>query len=359
MTLQAKLGLRYAAIVGGCLLLLSGLAYHEFIVEPRVRKKMGIPKPADTDFGEYAEVLFHATIPVVLGVGWWFMRRTLTPINQLTRRIEQVNADNLDAPLPRSYSGDEVDRLTQAFNEANSRLHQAFQQIREFTLHASHELKTPLTVMRAQIETALRNPHPDTAASRDWMADHLDEIQRLARLVDDLTLLTKTDAGAQAFSCTPLPLADVVRELHEETQILAEPRGIHVSLPECVPATVSADRHRLRQLFLNLVDNAVKYSTPGSQVLIALRREGQKAVVRITNSGLRIPPDLKDRIFDRFVRGEEARRQCPEGTGLGLAICRAIARAHGGSLTVETGPDGFTVAAVEFPAGGPERERER
>jgi signal transduction histidine kinase len=148
MTLKRKLAIRYGAVVGVCLLLLGGLAHHEFVVEPRWREQRAAGMP-DSNWREVAEVFFYGMIPVVLGFGWWLMRRTLNPINELTQRVERIDAGNLREPFRSTGKDDEVDRLSEVFNRMTSRLDQSFQQVREFTLHASHELKTPLTGMKS------------------------------------------------------------------------------------------------------------------------------------------------------------------------------------------------------------------
>jgi len=350
MTLRRKLAVRYAAIVGVCLLLLAGLAYHEFVVEPRVRKQMGIPKPSGSTWGEYAEIFFHALIPATLGVGWWLMRKTLAPIDDLARGVERVHAGNLREPLPRSGAGDEVDRLTASFNDMAQRLDQAFQQVRQFTLHASHELKTPLTVMRAELGAATRDAESlPPAEMRERLHSLLDEVQRLARIVDGLTLLTKADAGLLRLERQPVRLDQFVRECFDDAVILAEAHAVNVRLGVCEELIVLGDRDRLRQVLLNLTDNAVKYNRRGGTVTMALRRAGGMAELEITNTGAGIPPELQARIFDRFVRGDEARQRTVEGCGLGLTICQWIVQGHGGTIQISSTPGQVTTARVRLP----------
>lgn len=349
MTLRRRLALRYAAIVGACSLLLAGLAYHEFVVEPHVRRLLGQVKPSGSSWGEIAEIVLHGLIPVVLISGWWFMKRILAPIDTLTQGVERIHADNLCEPLPRSHCGDEIDRLTDVFNGTTARLHRSFQEVREFTLHASHELKTPLTVMRGQIESALRESGPLPPAQREWMLAQLDEIQRLANLVDSLTLLAKAEAGTLHLEHLPVRLDDLVRELVEDATILAEPEEVAVNLSVCAPAEVVGDRHRLRQLLLNLADNAVKYNRPKGQVVIALTTADQTATFRISNTGLEVPPEMRERVFDRFFRTLDARQKGVEGSGLGLAVCRWIVQAHHGSISLASHPDGITSVEVHLP----------
>jgi signal transduction histidine kinase len=349
MTLRRKLALRYASIVGVCLLLVVGLAYHEFVTEPLERKALGIPELPEAEWGEFAEVFFYGMIPLVLGIGWWLMRRTLNPLKELARGVERIHAGNLREPLSHSGKGDEVDRLTEVFNAMTARLDQSFQQIREFTLHASHELKTPLTVMRAGLETHLRDAGALAPGQPEWAQAQLDEVQRLARIVDSLTLLTKADAGLITLERQPVPLADLMRECFEDAQILAEPHGVTVTLAACEPLEISGDRHRLRQLLLNLTDNAVKYNQAGGRVMLALRRADGLAEIEVANTGPGISPELQARVFERFVRGTEARNRAADGCGLGLAICQWIVQAHGGTIGISTDAARLTTVRVRLP----------
>lgn len=349
MTLRRKLAVRYAGIVGVCLLLLAGLAWHEFHDEPQMRKALGIPALPETAWGEYVEVFVYGMIPLVLGGGWWLMRKTLAPLGQLAQGVEQIHADNLHEPLPRTFNHDEVDRLTEVFNTTTSRLHESFQQIREFTLHASHELKTPLTVMRVQLETRLQDDQALSPADFEWMECELDEVLRLSKIVDSLTLLTKGEAGLVRLEHKPVRLDELVRESFDDAQILAEPHGVKVTLGECAAAEISGDRHRLRQLLLNLADNAVKYNHPGGAVAMALRCRNGAAEIEITNTGEGIPQELQARVFERFVRGDEARSRAIEGCGLGLTICRWIVQSHGGTIQLSSDAAKNTTALVSLP----------
>ena len=358
MTLRTSLALRYGAIILACFLLLGGLAYHEFVTEPAQRKALGIPDLPETLWGEYAEVFFYGMIPVVLTGGWWLMRKTLAPIDLLARRVEHVEAANLREALPRTGAGDEVDRLTRVFNDMASRLDQSFQQTRHFTLHASHELKTPLTIMRVQLETMLAEEKNLSPSQVEWLECELYEVQRLSKIVDSLNLLTKADAGLIELERKPVLLADLVRDCYEDAQLLAEPHDVQVKLIACEPLQILGDRDRLWQLLLNLMDNAIKYNRPRGSISLALRRRGDDAELELSNTGDGIAPDLQPRVFDRFVRGEEARRRAIEGSGLGLSICRWIVTAHGGTIHLSSQPGQSTTVTVRIPmvnAGCPMR----
>ena len=208
--------------------------------------------------------------------------------------------------------------------------------------------------VHGELETALQD-QTLTAPHRAQLESELDEVQRLAKIVDGLTLLTKADAGQVALAREPIRLDELVREAFADTQSLARPHGIQVSLTACEELTVTGDRHRLRQLLLNLTDNAVKYSNPQGIVTLNLRRAGQGAEVTIANTGKGIPADLLPRIFDPFFRADASHSQAVEGCGLGLSIARWIVSAHGGTIEVASGPSRPTTATVQLPLAGEPR----
>ena len=351
MTLHRKLAIRYAIIVAACMALLGGLTFHEFVTEPSQHRAMGAPELPETLWSEYAELFLYGMIPVVLGLGWWIMRKTLDTLDDFAGNVERIHADNLRKPLPRTFNGDEVDRLTGVFNEMAARLDQSIQQIREFTLHASHELKTPLTVMRVQLDTAMRESVALPAVQCEWIHSLRDEVRRLTRIVDTLALLSKADAGMVILEKNPVRLDQLIRENFEDAVILAEAGDIQASLGACEAATVIGDRDRLRQLLLNLTDNAVKYNRPGGSISMELLATGNWAELRMTNTGDGIEPELLARVFDRFVRGENARSRASEGCGLGLAICQWIAQSHRGTIEVSSEPGKLTTFVVRLPIG--------
>jgi signal transduction histidine kinase len=351
MSIRTRLTLWYAGIMFVSLLAMGILSYHAFAPEPH-KGAPATPDEADeSDLGEIYRIIFWCGVPAMLlalGGGWWMMRRALTPVAALTRAAERLNEHNLGERLPRTGSGDELDRLTEVFNAMTGRLNQSFARMREFTLHASHELKTPLTVMHGELETALQDKTL-AAPQRERLESELDEVQRLAKIVDGLTLLTKADAGQIALARDPVRLDELVREACADAQSLARPHAVQVSLAACEELTVLGDRHRLRQLLLNLTDNAVKYNVPKGTVTLSLRQAGQHAELAIANTGPGIPADVLPRIFDPFFRGDRSHSQSVEGCGLGLSIARWITAAHWGSIQVASEPNALTTATVRLP----------
>lgn len=353
MTLRTRMTLWYAGIMFVCLLLMGGLTYREFAIEAG----NGGPKIEDPvvdregDLRDVIRIILWCGVPAGLlaaGGGWWLMRQALAPVTALTRAAERLNEQNLNEQLPRTGTGDEFDRLTEVFNAMTARLNRSFTRIREFTLHASHELKTPLTILCGETETALRDDSL-TPAQRDRADSQLEELRRLAAIVDNLTLLAKADAGLISLALTPVRLGDLVRDNLADAQILAHASGIRVELTACDEAVVAGDAHRLRQLLLNLADNAVKYNQPQGIINLALRRANDVAEVSISNSGPGIRPEALPRVFDRFYRGDPAHSNTVDGCGLGLSIAQWIVSAHKGTIQIESKPMQLTTVTVRLP----------
>ena len=360
MSIRTRLTLWYAGIMFVSLVAMGILSYHAFGPEPQISGHTSgdRPKPDESDesdLGEVFRIIFWCGVPatlLALGGGWWMMRRALAPVAALSRAAAGVNEHNLGERLPRTGNGDELDRLTEVFNAMTERLNQSFARIREFTLHASHELKTPLTVMHGELETALQD-QALAAPQREQLESELDEVQRLAKIVDGLTLLTKADAGQIALARQPVRLDELLREACADAQSLARPQDIQVSVTACEELTVTGDRHRLRQLLLNLSDNAIKYNQRKGTVTLSLRRVAESAEVAITNTGPGIPAAILPRVFDPFFRADASHSQAVEGCGLGLSIARWIVSAHGGTIQIASQPNGLTTVTVRLPLTAP------
>ncbi len=345
MTIRTRLGWWFAGLLTTALVLVAALSYDELVAEAGTPE--GLSEPLWWKLGEIA---IRSGIPLsLLGLGaWWLLRRSLSPITTLTEKAERIHIHNLSERLPRSGNGDELDRLTEVFNAMIARLDDSFRGIREFTLNASHELKTPLAVLHGEIETAMNEPNT-TQAQRETYGSQLDEIQRLTQIVEGLTMLAKADAGQLALAREPVRLDELVRDSFADAQILAHPKRISVTLDDCAEAKVQGDRHRLRQLLLNLTDNAIKYNLPDGQVNMTLKQNGNVAEFTMSNTGQGIPAEVLPRIFDRFFRGDESHNREVEGCGLGLSIARWIVRAHGGDIQIASAPNNLTTVRVKLP----------
>lgn len=351
MTIRARLTLWFTGVLFASLLAMGGVSYYEFVMEPRMKAAQHKEEPDEDTLADALGILAWCGLPALavgLGGGWWLMRKAIAPVTALTYAAERANEHNLGEPLPVTGNGDELDRLTEVFNAMTDRLNQSFARIREFTLHASHELKTPLTVMHGEIETALQKPSI-ASSERERLESQLDEVQRLSKIVDGLTLLTKADAGQIALARDPVRLDDLLREAFQDGQSLARPRQITVEPGQCDEVTIRGDRHRLRQLLLNLTDNAIKYNHPNGRVTMTLRKMGTCAEIIISNSGPGIAQKDLEKIFEPFYRGDSSHSNAIEGCGLGLSICRWIARSHDGEIEIKSEPNALTSVHVRFP----------
>ncbi|MFD0893777.1 HAMP domain-containing protein [Luteolibacter ambystomatis] len=329
MKVRTRLTLWFAGLLLGSLLLLGGLLHYELVDEVANGHKPESPSEKIEDL-----LLSYGlpTIAILVIGGSWLVRRALRPVEQLAAAAERVHAGHLAERIPLSGRGDELDRLAEAFNRMLGRVDAGISSVRDFTLRASHELKTPLTILSAETELALGGPTA-TPAQRERLASQYEEIQRLTALVNALGLLAKADAGLPTLARENLRLDDLLREAVDNIRPLAAMRGITVNLETCDPAPMHADRSSLRQILLNLLDNAVKHNQPDGWIAIRLRHGSVGTDLAIENSGPPIPPAILPKVFDRFVRGPGV----VEGSGLGLSIVRTLVEAHGGRVFCEPG----------------------
>jgi signal transduction histidine kinase len=314
---------------------------------------------------------------VLAGTGGWLLaRRALRPVDQMTTTARRIEAEHLAQRLGGAEVEDELGRLARTLNEMLARLEAAFAQVRRFSADASHELKTPLTVLKGEIEVALRSPR-DPAEYQRVLTSVLEEVESMARLVDDLLLLSRADAGALRWEMEAVELDRLVEEVAKEGEILARGKQVRVSIQALEPLIVQGDGQRLKQLLRNLVDNGIKYTPPGGHVALLLRRvdwsnrqmvDSAKPVDQLTprpidsavewaeivvqDTGIGIPPEGLPRIFERFYRVDPARSREAGGAGLGLCIAKTIAEAHGGRIEVQSTPGAGSTFTLVLPLAG-------
>jgi signal transduction histidine kinase len=285
---------------------------------------------------------------VSFAASFFIARSTIEPIVRLTEAMAEIGSDRLDRRIA-SKRTDEVGKLATAFNAMLARLQEAFARERQFISDASHELKTPLTVINANAQMLARWGTRDENIQRESLAAIVGESAQLAAMVSGMLTLAKADSGDE-IPREPLVLetlvADVVAHAHER----AERKGLALNCRLVSHGTVVvADAGLLRQLVNNLIDNAIKFTERGG-IEVEVRREGVKAVIEVADSGIGIAPEAAQRLFDRFFRGDASHTRAIEGTGLGLAIVRSIARVHGGRVTAAPRPEGGSVFTVTLPA---------
>jgi len=299
-------------------------------------------------------IAFVVGVVPAIFVGRWIAGRALEPVDQMITEVREItDGRTLHRRLAVPIERDELGRLAETLNQMMARLERSFAALRRFTADASHELKTPLTVVRAGVERAITRPDapPETLAA---LEETLQEVNRMTELLDSLLTLARADEGRAELHREPVDLRQIIEEAGETGELLAEHAGvgIDIRLPS-EPVVVSVDRSRVRQLALNLIENAVKYTPRGGQVSVELGSSNGRAVFTVADTGIGIAPGDLPHVFDRFWRADSARTRTSEraGTGLGLAICKWIAEAHGGTIEVQSRPGRGTTFTVGLPRG--------
>lgn len=286
------------------------------------------------------ETMLVGLIPAVLLLASlgsiWLSRRALKPVDAITTAARAISVDNLSSRLPVPQTGDELQRLAEAWNTMLSRLEAAINRISQFAADASHELRTPLAIIHTSAELALRRTR-SSEQYRESLEEITSETERMTQLVEDLLFLARSDSSSADIPLEPLDVTQVLRDVCSELQGVAEFRRIKV---RCTygqhAALVKGNKRALRRLFLVLLDNAIKYSEPGSEVLVLSRSDSGNPEVLIKDFGAGISAQDLPHIFKRFYRSEEARTYSAGGHGLGLALAKSIARRHNAEITVNT-----------------------
>jgi heavy metal sensor kinase len=285
-------------------------------------------------------VIMATAIPCAVGVaivgGYLLAGRVLAPVGAMADTARRITAESLDARLPVANSADEFGRLAGVFNETLSRLDAAFEQLRRFTADASHELRTPLTAIRSVGEVALQRSLP-TEGYREVIGSMLEEVDRLARLVENLLLLTRAEAGRIPLSRAIVDLRELVASVSDGLRVLAEEKNQELIVELSGPVAVHCDATVLRQGITNLLHNAIKYTPPKGVIRVAATSNASgDAVIEVQDSGPGIPAVDQQRVFERFYRVDQARSRDTGGTGLGLAIARWTVEASGGRIELES-----------------------
>ena len=293
-----------------------------------------------------------ASILVGVGlIGVVLTRRALRPIDRIVSRAREIGEGSLSERLPRPAQQDEIGRLVDTLNEMLGRIQGSFEIQRRFTADAAHELQSPLSRLRTELEVTLRR-HRDTAEYEDTLHSCLDKVERLSILTRELLTLARLDAeqgraaAAGTVSLGPL-LEGVVRRLAPEAERRRVTIAVHPS--QTLSLSVRCAEGLADLVFTNVLDNAVKFSPPGGQVVIDTAAEGAAVVVAVSDAGPGIPADEISRVFERFYRGRVARATDSRGFGLGLAISRAVVENHGGQMSVESAVGRGATFRIRFP----------
>jgi len=305
-----------------------------------------------------ALVLVVIGLPIVvlvgLGGGYLLVGRALAPVGRITRKAEQITQHNLSERLPVACTADELEQLALALNHMIGRLEDAFLNSKRFVADASHELRTPLTVLRAELESIAADKAL-TADLRESLGSMLEEVERLATIVQQLFALSRLDAGEARAEWTQFDLAELVTTTADQMGLLAEDKGISVVCEAPQPVTVAGDRARLKQVVVNLLDNAIKYTPAKGAVRLRVAAVKDSAVLEVADTGIGIPAEAQLHVFERFFRVDQARSRDEGGAGLGLSIVKSICAAHGAEVVVESNGSSGSRFCVTLPLVGSKR----
>jgi two-component system heavy metal sensor histidine kinase CusS len=323
---------------------IQGQRYHISVAAPLEATELTLRRLGEVLLWAAPAVLLIASLG-----GYWISRRALEPVDAITRTAQSIGIENLSQRLEVPASGDELGRLSQTWNGMLERLETAVKRLSQFTADASHELRTPIALIRTTAELTLRRER-SSETYREALRQIIDETDRTTRLIEDLLLLARADAGLPAWPMDRVELTPLVRDVCEQGQVLAQERQLAISaeVPE-QPVFVDANHPALRRLLLLLVDNAVKYTPAGGHITVSVALESSGPTVTVRDTGIGIPDAALPHVFERFYRVDESRNRAAGGAGLGLSIARWIAERHHAQLEAESALGHGSAFRVRFP----------
>jgi heavy metal sensor kinase len=290
---------------------------------------------------------------VVAGIaGYALVRRALSPIEHMTHRARDISAQSLSQRFPNDEASDELSRLARALNDTLARIESAFEQLRRFTSDCSHELRAPLAMIRSVGEGGLQKTRTPEEY-RNCIGSMLEEVDRLTSLVDRLLLISRADTGNLPLQRIAVRVMAVAREAASRFEVLIEEKSLRLVLDGDERVEVEADRLILKEAFVNIIHNAVKYSPNGETVVVrVLNQDASQVTVEVEDSGPGIPPEDQIKLFERFYRGSRAREGNPSGAGLGLAIAKWAVEANGGSIKLVSSNSRGSTFRLTLPRKG-------
>jgi heavy metal sensor kinase len=342
---------RQVALLGGRKLL---LAQHEVRVPAGQSFLVESGAPMDevqADLRKWLVVLgtlLPAVLLLALAGGSLLVKRALLPVDRIASSAERISSENLAERLPVPQTADELERLSLALNHMIERLEQAFQHSRRFVADASHELRTPLTVLRGELESVVQQPHLN-AEWRERLGSALEEVLRLSNIVEGLFAISRLDAGEAAAEWAQFDLAELASSTADQMALLAEDKHIRVQCAASKEVWVRGDRARLKQVVVNLLDNAIKYTPEGGSVTLTVSSQNSHACLEVADNGIGIPAAALPRVFERFFRVDKARSREAGGAGLGLSIAQSIVTAHHGQIQASSAPGQGSRFRMELP----------
>jgi heavy metal sensor kinase len=336
---------RKVALPSGSLLI-SAVASRHYVVE------VGVSTARTEETLQQVLSLLAVGLPIgvliAVSGGFVLVRRALKPVNQIARKAEDISQHSLSERLPVVNSGDELEHLSISLNNMIARLEDAIQTSKQFVADASHELRTPLTVLRGELESLAQDAQLK-AQTRESLGSLLEEVDRLTEVVESLLALSKLDAGEAISERIRFDLAELVTTTAEQMSLLAEDKQIRVECDAAPDVFVEGDRSRMKQVVVNLLDNAIKYTHNGGNVLLRIARDGDTAVLEVVDNGIGIPTEALPHMFKRFFRVDDSRSREQGGAGLGLSIVKSICAAQGAEVDVTSRPGGGSCFRVRQP----------
>jgi len=321
-TIKFKICILYASVLGVVLSIYVGLLFF---------------MPADL---LQRNKLFYILIPIPLTllfgyyIGRLIIMRILKPIKKMTDTVKNITHEDLSLRVKAENVDEELGRLIEAFNDMVSRLGESFEYITDSSSYIAHELKTPIAIIRGESEFALKKER-DKEEYKRVISVSLEETKRMLKIIEDLLLLTKMNYQPDVLKFERIDLTQFIRIIYEQAKILSSQKKITVNadIPE-EAGMVSADELHLRRLFLNLIDNAIKFTPDNGSIGITLKYENQKAIVSIVDTGIGIEEENMPKLFEKFFRIEGKTKDNSPSSGLGLSIAQSIAELHGGEISV-------------------------
>jgi two-component system, OmpR family, sensor kinase len=299
--------------------------------------------------------VFLISVPLTLLLagfgGWYLARKSLGPVAAMSERARRITAENLEQRLPVVNPRDELGHLAETFNDLLARLDSSFARQRQFMADASHELRTPLSVIHTTAQVTLEKPHRHEAEYRDALRMIDGHTERLARIVDDMFTLARADDGRRPLHVAEFYLDELVSETAAAASILAGRKGVRVEVANVTETPYRGDEGLLRQMLLNLLENAIKHTSPGGLIHVGLERSGTNCQVVVADTGSGIPSEAQAYIFERFYRGDKARTRADGGgAGLGLSIAQWACEAHEGRLELTRSDESGSIFTASLPA---------
>ena len=297
--------------------------------------------------------LLGVLLPTLIGCaavgGYLLVTRALRPVDRLSQTAEQMSLQNLSLRLPVVATGDALERLSISLNNMLGRLRDSVQSSRRFLADASHELRTPLTVIKGELQELSNEGGLTGAALRERVGSVLEEVARLEHLVSGLLVLSRLDAGETQRERTELDLAELVRSTAEQMRLMAEDRGIAIELSGLQRAVIQGDPSRIKQIVVNLLDNAIRFTPARGSVILRTSEDDAFSLLEVVDTGVGIPKASLPLVFERFYRADEARSRDDGGAGLGLSIVKSICSMHGAEVEVSSKLGEGSCFRVRFP----------